>query len=104
MRPDDFAKKLRESAPANVAGKVHGTADKVYQVLTRADRPLGPEADKKPWLATLLSLVLVGAGQVYNRQYAKALWLFLFFYVLGLALVGFVARRRKMSGEAFSLS
>jgi hypothetical protein len=43
--------------------------------------------EKRPWLAAILSLWLVGAGQLYNRQLLKSLLLFLIFYVVGLALL-----------------
>src|SRR5262245_14766502 len=56
--------------------------DRVYQTLTRPDRPVGPQPDKKPWRAALLSAVVVGAGQLANRQLEKAVLLFLASYGL----------------------
>jgi hypothetical protein len=61
--------------------KVYTTADRLYQALTEGDRPIEPDLGKKPWLAALLSLLIVGAGQLYNRQLAKAAWYFVAAYV-----------------------
>lgn len=69
--------------PSRQMRQVEAVADKLLQGIARPDRPLEPETWKKPWLAALLSLVLVGAGQLYNRQLVKALALFLIFYVAG---------------------
>lgn len=69
--------------PLDRARQVQAAADKVLQAVTRPDRPLEAETSKKPWLAGLLSIVLVGAGQLYNRQLVKALALLLIFYVVG---------------------
>src|SRR5437868_5708021 len=63
----------------------HGI-NRVYQILTRADRQLAPETHKKPWLAGMLSLLIVGAGQLYNRQLRRGIVLFLFFYLVGTGL------------------
>ncbi|HXG10739.1 MAG TPA: hypothetical protein VNK04_13360 [Gemmataceae bacterium] len=87
MKPDDIARKVRESRLGQAADRAHAAADRVYQALTRPDRPLEPETHKKPWLAALLSLLLVGAGQLYNRQLFKAVFLFLIFYGVGLVLL-----------------
>ncbi len=32
---------------------------------------------KKPWLAGLLSLLLTGMGQIYNREYGKGIFIFI---------------------------
>lgn len=89
MNPDDVsrpARRVRESRLGQAALQVHSAADRVYQALTRPDRPVGPELHKKPWLAGLLSLLVVGAGQLHNRQLFKSVFLFLIFYPVGLLL------------------
>lgn len=87
MKPEDLARRLRGSRAGQAAGQAHAAADRVYQSLVRPDRPLGPESHKKPWLAAFLSLVVVGAGQLYNRQLLKAVFLCLLFYAVGLLLL-----------------
>ena len=54
MKPDDIARKVRESQLGQAAGQAHSAADRVYQRLTRPDRPLEPETHKKPWLAAAI--------------------------------------------------
>jgi TM2 domain-containing membrane protein YozV len=81
MKPEDGRKALDQ-------------AHQYYQKLTRPDRP--PEADRgqKPWLAALLSLLLAGAGQIYNRQLGKGVLLFFLVYVVGgMGLLLFVLLR-----------
>ncbi|GIW82139.1 MAG: hypothetical protein KatS3mg105_3946 [Gemmatales bacterium] len=74
MKPEEFSQSLR---------KAYDTADAVYQSATRADRPLEAQPHKKPWLAALMSFLIVGSGQLYNQQYVRAFLLFVFFYVGG---------------------
>lgn len=91
MKPEEPCERAADDDPRSAASKAYATADRVYQKLTRPDRPLLPEKDKKPWLAALLSLVVVGAGQLYNRQLAKAVLLFgLFFVAGGVVLLAYV--------------
>lgn len=87
MKPEDVARQVRKSTLGQKASQAHSAADRVYQKLTRPDRPLEPETHKQPWLAALLSFLIVGAGQLYNRQFIKALVLFVVFYVLGALLL-----------------
>jgi hypothetical protein len=64
---------------------------RVYQSLTRPDRPVGPDPLKRPWRAAALSAVLVGGGQLANRQLEKGVLLFLAFYgLLFLLLTGWL--------------
>lgn len=32
-----------------------------------------PSKEKKPWLAGFLSLLVIGMGQIYNKEYKKAI-------------------------------
>jgi hypothetical protein len=81
----DYWKKVAESRAGRLAGQAHDHADRVYQTLAAPTQPLQAETHKKPWRAALLSLVIVGAGQLYNRQLGKALTLCFFTYVGGVA-------------------
>lgn len=78
--------------------RARDTADRVYRAAARPDRPLGPEPHKKPWLAALISLFLVGAGQLYNRQVLKALLLAVGFYLAGGMLLTAYAAARLWTG------
>lgn len=62
-------------------GKLQASADELYQALTQADRPITADANHRPWLAALWSIVLCGGGQLYNRQLAKAVRYFLMGYL-----------------------
>lgn len=62
-------------------GKLHTIADQLFQAITKADQPIEPDVTKKPWLAALWSIVIIGAGQLYNRQLAKGIWYFVAAYV-----------------------
>jgi hypothetical protein len=70
MNPDDARRALSQ-------------AHQFYQKLTSPDRP--PEADrgKQPGRAALLSLLLPGAGQIYNRQRARGVLLFFLVVIVG---------------------
>ena len=61
-------------------------ADDLYHTLTKGDRPVGADANKRPWLAALLSAVIPSAGQFSNRQFEKGILLFLSFFGLLLLL------------------
>jgi hypothetical protein len=87
MERDEFPCQGDESRLGRAARRAHAAADRAYQALTRPDRSLEPAMHKKPWLATLLSLLVVGAGQLYNRQLLRAALLFLIFYGAGLLLL-----------------
>jgi hypothetical protein len=87
MKPENTSPTTNPSKAGQAARKAHDAVDRVYQAVLRPDRSLEPEVGKKPWLAAVLSLVVVGAGQIYNRQLAKAAMLFLAFYVVGGALL-----------------
>ena len=41
MKPDDIARRVRDSSLGKSAGQAHAAADQVYQSLTRPDRPQG---------------------------------------------------------------
>lgn len=91
MNPRDLVNSVKDSKVGQTAQTAHDAADKVYQALVRPDRSVAPETDKKPWLAALWSALFAGAGQLYNRQLAKALWLMVLTYgVGGLLLVGWL--------------
>lgn len=91
MKPHDLVNSVKDSRVSQTAQSAHDAADKVYQLLVRADRPLEADSQKKPWLAVLWSMLLVGGGQLYNRQLAKALCLALLTYgVGGLLLAGWL--------------
>lgn len=87
MKPEDVSNTTNTSKVSQAARGAHAAADRVYQAVVQPDRPIEPEVGKKPWLAALLSLCVVGAGQIYNRQLYKAVMLFLAFYVVGGALL-----------------
>jgi hypothetical protein len=53
-----------------------------YEALCRPDRPAGTDRDRKPLTAAALSLLVAGAGQLYNRQLFKALAIALVVYLL----------------------
>ncbi|MFN4258892.1 MAG: hypothetical protein ACK4RK_06310 [Gemmataceae bacterium] len=104
MNPKQWITDIRASALGKAADKAHDVADQVYQNLTRPDRPLEAEIHKKPWLAALLSLVVVGSGQLYNRQLLKAVTLFISYYVLstGLLIGYLVYWLTEVGGERFT--
>jgi TM2 domain-containing membrane protein YozV len=59
-----------------------------YESLCRPDRPADADRDRKPVLAAVLSLLIAGAGQLYNRQLFKALVVAVAVYlVCGILLV-----------------
>lgn len=45
----------------------------MYESLCRPDRPANADRDRKPFVAGLLSLLLPGLGQLYNRQLFKGI-------------------------------
>ncbi|HZT79639.1 MAG TPA: hypothetical protein VFA26_05440 [Gemmataceae bacterium] len=111
MNPGEKLRRWRQSRLGRTAGKAHAVADGAYQALTRPDRPLTPETHKKPWLAALLSLIIVGSGQLYNRQLARAVFLFVLFYLGGgllllvaLLLHGLLALGDRLPGWATTAS
>lgn len=91
MNPHDLVNSVKDSRVGQTAQSAHDAADKVYQALVRPDRCVEPETEKKPWLAAFWSVVFAGAGQFYNRQLGKALWLMVLTYgVGGFLLLGWV--------------
>lgn len=46
---------------------------------------------RNPWLASAMSFVLPGFGQLYNAEANKAIWLFIAFAVLSIPCLAFVA-------------
>ncbi|MBL8798460.1 MAG: hypothetical protein JNM56_31485 [Planctomycetia bacterium] len=83
MNPHDLVNSVKDSRVGQSAQSAHDAVDRIYQALVRPDRPVEPEIDKKPWLAAFWSVLLTGAGQFYNRQLGKALWLLLLTYGVG---------------------
>ncbi len=76
----------RERARAT-GERAYASAERLYQAAIRPDRPLYPETGKQPWLAALLSALLPGTGQLYNRQLVRAGILFLCWSGTGLLLL-----------------
>jgi hypothetical protein len=54
-----------------------------YEAVFRPDRPPGADRDRRPSVAAALSLLLAGAGQLYNRQLFKALVIMGVVYLIG---------------------
>jgi hypothetical protein len=59
-----------------------------YESLCRPDRPADADRDRKPVVAALLSLLIAGAGQLYNRQLFKSLVVaFVVYVICGILLI-----------------
>ncbi|MHA7877086.1 DUF4339 domain-containing protein [Roseivivax sp.] len=84
-----------QGAVAGTSGSAgdHGTVVQITNTVS-TPRPaaaiLEPGANKSPGLALLLSLVIVGLGQIYNGETAKGIMMFLGCLLLWALLLGWV--------------
>lgn len=82
----------RNDAPPKVSARDGGT---VVQVTNNIQQPnmavlLDPGANKSPFLAAVLSLLIVGVGQCYNGQWGKGIVFFILAIGLWTVLLGWI--------------